>query len=86
MFRSIHCNYRKLSEIISKQGTTYALIVMLILATVVTISCRLEMDSAIDTFIARCGNMKEVLKSSWIGAAALWAWVIVWAFVGPLFF
>ena len=34
--------------------------------------------------IARCNNMKEVLKASWIGAAALWLWVIVWAFVGPL--
>lgn len=187
--------------IISKQGTTYALIVMLILSVVVTISSRLEMDSAIDTFvegaskmtnmffvfilfevmfaliglgggfealgtlltglvagggkaivviiaslvggfgieaaavaeitivhnmfialvnqvnlpmeiwatailaatritgsvyptanlagqmgIARCGNMKEVLKASWIGAAALWAWVILWSFVGPLLF
>jgi len=28
--------------------------------------------------------MKEVLKASWIGAAALWIWVILWAFVGPL--
>lgn len=36
--------------------------------------------------IARCNNMKEVLKASWIGAAALWIWVIIWAFVGPLFF
>jgi len=34
--------------------------------------------------IARCNNMKEVLKASWIGAAALWIWVIVWAFVGPM--
>lgn len=34
--------------------------------------------------IARCTNMKEVLKASWIGAAALWIWVIGWAFVGPL--
>lgn len=34
--------------------------------------------------IARASNMKEVLKASWIGAAALWAWVILWAFVGPL--
>jgi len=34
--------------------------------------------------IARCTNMKEVLKVCWIGAAALWLWVIVWAFVGPL--
>lgn len=185
--------------ILSKQGTTYALIVMLILSVVVTISSRLEIDSAIDTFvegaskmtnmffvfilfevmfsliglgggfealgnlltglvsgggkaivviiaslvggfgieaaavaeitivhnmfiglvqqvnlpieiwatailaatritgsvyptanlagqmgIARCSNMKEVLKACWIGAAALWAWVIIWAFVGPL--
>ena len=36
--------------------------------------------------IARATNMKEVLKASWIGAAALWAWVILWSFVGPLFF
>jgi len=36
--------------------------------------------------ISRCNNMKEVLKASWIGAAALWIWVIVWAFVGPIFF
>ncbi|HAQ42204.1 MAG TPA: C4-dicarboxylate ABC transporter permease [Clostridiales bacterium] len=34
--------------------------------------------------IARCDNMKEVMKASWIGAAALWIWVIAWAFVGPL--
>jgi predicted histidine transporter YuiF (NhaC family) len=34
--------------------------------------------------ITRCTNMKDVLKVSWIGAAALWAWVIVWAFIGPL--
>lgn len=34
--------------------------------------------------IARCDNMKEVMKASWIGAAALWAWVIIWAFVGPM--
>lgn len=34
--------------------------------------------------IARATNMKEVLKASWIGAAALWAWVIIWAFVGPM--
>lgn len=34
--------------------------------------------------IARCNNMKEVLKASWIGAGALWAWVIIWAFVGPI--
>jgi hypothetical protein len=36
--------------------------------------------------IARCNNMKTVLQASWIGAAALWIWVMVWAFVGPLFF
>lgn len=34
--------------------------------------------------IARCNNMKEVLKSCWIGAAALWVWVIAWSFIGPL--
>ncbi|NLJ58947.1 MAG: TRAP transporter large permease subunit [Tissierellia bacterium] len=34
--------------------------------------------------ISRSTNMKEVLKASWIGAAALWAWVIVWAFIGPM--
>jgi len=34
--------------------------------------------------IARCNNMKEVLKASWIGAAALWVWVIGWAFIGPM--
>lgn len=34
--------------------------------------------------IARCTNMKEVLKASWVGASALWIWVIGWAFVGPL--
>lgn len=34
--------------------------------------------------IARASNMKEVLKASWTGAAALWAWVILWAFVGPM--
>lgn len=34
--------------------------------------------------IARCDNMKGALKVCWIGAAALWAWVIVWSFVGPL--
>lgn len=36
--------------------------------------------------IARASNMKEVLKASWIGAAALWVWVISWAFIGPIFF
>lgn len=36
--------------------------------------------------IARCNNMKTVLQASWIGAAALWIWVVAWAFVGPLFF
>ncbi len=185
--------------IISKQGTSYAIIVMLILSVVLTVSSRLEIDSAIDTFvdgaskmtnmflvfiffevmftminlgggfdalgnllsglvsgggkaavmiiaslvggfgieaaavaeinivnnmfidlvtkvnlpmavwatailaatritgsvyptanlagqmgIARCTNMKDVLKASWIGAAALWIWVIVWSFIGPL--
>jgi uncharacterized ion transporter superfamily protein YfcC len=34
--------------------------------------------------IARCNNMKEVLKASWVGAAALWIWVIAWAFIGPI--
>lgn len=34
--------------------------------------------------IARCNNMKEVLKASWIGAAALWIWVIVWSLVSPM--
>ncbi|NLY45342.1 MAG: TRAP transporter large permease subunit [Tissierella sp.] len=34
--------------------------------------------------IARCTNMKEVLKASWIGAAALFTWVIIWAFIGPM--
>lgn len=34
--------------------------------------------------ISRCNNMKEVLKASWIGAAALWVWVIAWAFIGPM--
>jgi uncharacterized ion transporter superfamily protein YfcC len=34
--------------------------------------------------IARCNNMKEVLKASWIGAAALWIWVIIWSLVGPM--
>ena len=34
--------------------------------------------------IARSSNMKAVLKICWIGAAALWAWVIIWSFVGPL--
>lgn len=34
--------------------------------------------------IARSSNMKEVLKSCWIGAAALWVWVIVWSFIGPM--
>lgn len=34
--------------------------------------------------IARSTNMKEILKSCWIGAAALWVWVIVWSFIGPL--
>ncbi|NLL80677.1 MAG: TRAP transporter large permease subunit [Tissierellia bacterium] len=34
--------------------------------------------------IARCDNMKEVLKGCWIGAGALFAWVIIWAFVGPV--
>ena len=34
--------------------------------------------------IARSTNMKEVLKVCWIGAAALWLWVIAWAFIGPL--
>lgn len=31
--------------------------------------------------IARCTNMKAVLKASWIGAAALWIWVIAWSFI-----
>ncbi len=34
--------------------------------------------------IARSSNMKEVLKSCWIGAAALWAWIIIWSLIGPL--
>ncbi|MBZ2174178.1 TRAP transporter large permease subunit [Schnuerera sp. xch1] len=34
--------------------------------------------------IARCTNMKEVLKVCWIGAAALWIWVIIWSLVGPI--
>lgn len=34
--------------------------------------------------ISRCNNMKEVMKASWIGAAALWVWVIAWAFIGPM--
>ena len=34
--------------------------------------------------IARCTNMKAVLKASWIGAAALWIWVIAWSFIGPM--
>lgn len=34
--------------------------------------------------IARSSNMKDVLKASWIGAAALWGWVIIWSFVGPM--
>lgn len=34
--------------------------------------------------IARSSNMKEVLKSCWIGAAALWVWVMLWSFVGPM--
>lgn len=34
--------------------------------------------------IARCTNMKEVLKACWIGAGALYAWVLIWAFVGPM--
>lgn len=34
--------------------------------------------------IARSNNMKEVLKACWIGAAALFAWVIIWAFLGPM--
>lgn len=34
--------------------------------------------------ISRCTNMKEVMKASWIGAGALWAWVILWAFLGPV--
>ncbi len=34
--------------------------------------------------ISRCDNMKEVMKASWIGAAALWIWVIIWAFIGPM--
>jgi len=34
--------------------------------------------------IARCSNMKTVLKAAWIGAAALWVWVMVWAFIGPI--
>ncbi|MEG0774010.1 TRAP transporter large permease subunit [Clostridium sp.] len=34
--------------------------------------------------IARCSNMKAVLKVCWIGAVALWGWVILWSFVGPM--
>lgn len=34
--------------------------------------------------IARCTNMKDALKAAWIGAAALWIWVIVWSLVGPI--
>ncbi|NLW22994.1 MAG: TRAP transporter large permease subunit [Tissierellia bacterium] len=34
--------------------------------------------------IARSTNMKVVLKACWIGAAALWVWVIVWSFIGPI--
>ena len=34
--------------------------------------------------ISRCTNMKEVMKASWVGAGALWVWVIIWSFVGPM--
>jgi uncharacterized ion transporter superfamily protein YfcC len=34
--------------------------------------------------IARCDNMKDVLKICWVGAGALFAWVIIWAFIGPI--
>ncbi|KGK89985.1 TRAP transporter large permease subunit [Clostridium sp. HMP27] len=34
--------------------------------------------------IARCSNTKTVLKATWVGAAALWIWVMVWAFIGPI--
>lgn len=34
--------------------------------------------------IARCNNMKEVLKACWIGAGALWIWVMIWSFIGPM--
>lgn len=34
--------------------------------------------------IARCTNMKVVLKACWVGAAALWLWVMIWAFIGPM--
>ena len=34
--------------------------------------------------IARSSNMKAVLKICWIGAGALWAWVFIWSFLGPI--
>lgn len=34
--------------------------------------------------IARCNNMKEVLKACWIGTGVLWIWVMIWAFIGPV--
>ncbi len=56
----------------------------LVAATRITGSLYPTANMAGQLGIARCDNMKEVLKASWIGAAALWIWVFVWAFVGPM--
>ena len=33
---------------------------------------------------ARCDNTKEALQANWIGAAVAWAFIVVYAFVGPM--
>lgn len=34
--------------------------------------------------IARCENTKEVLEANWISCAAVWVFVVIWAFVGVM--
>ena len=35
---------------------------------------------------ARCDNTKEALRANWIGAAFAWAFVLLYAFIGPMIF
>lgn len=60
--------------VITKQGTNYAIIVMLILSAVLVLISRIEIDSAIDTFVEGASKMTnmflvfilfEVMFKSW---------------------
>ncbi len=56
----------------------------LVAATRITGSVYPTANMAGQLGIARCDNMKSVLKISWAGAIALTLWVIIWAFLGPM--